>query len=130
MYVYVCVCMCMYVNVCICMSMYVYVCISMCTYLYVCMYECLYMYVYVCMYMYVYVCICMYMYMYVYVCAHICSKRPSYIKVLIHSGSPGAKLAHLCPVLCSSPVNFVTSSSNASRQFAVGLGVGKPSPGC
>jgi hypothetical protein len=30
MYVYVCVCMCMYVYVCVCMCMYVYVCVCMC----------------------------------------------------------------------------------------------------
>jgi hypothetical protein len=52
MYVYVCICMCMYVYVCICMHMYVYVCICMYIYVYVC----------ICMHMYVCVCICMYMY--------------------------------------------------------------------
>ena len=50
MYVYVCVCMCMYVYVCVCMCMYVYVCVCMCMYVYVC------------------VCMCMYVYVYVYVC--------------------------------------------------------------
>ena len=54
MYVYVCLCICMY--------MYVYVCICICMYMYVYVCICMYMYVYV------YVCICMYMYVYVCIC--------------------------------------------------------------
>src|SRR6218665_3963138 len=42
--------------------MYMYVCI--CVYMYVCMYVCMYVYMYACMY----VCICVYAYMYMYVC--------------------------------------------------------------
>jgi len=51
MYVYVCVCMCMYVYVCVCMCMYVYVCVCMRMYVCVCMYVC----TYVRMYVYIYI---------------------------------------------------------------------------
>ena len=57
MYVHVCTCMYMYVHVCACMYMYVHVCTCMCMYVHVC--ACMCMYVHVCMY------VCMYVYAYV-----------------------------------------------------------------
>ena len=53
MYVYVCVCICMYLYVVVCICMYLYVFVCICMYLYVCVCICLYLYAFVCMCMYV-----------------------------------------------------------------------------
>ena len=62
----------MYVYVCVCMCMYVYVC------MYVCMYVCIYIYtsyaIAIYIYMYIYICILIhtYIYIYRYVCMYVC----------------------------------------------------------
>jgi len=84
MYVYICMCVCMYVFImyvfimyvcmyllCIYYVLCVYVCVHVCMYVcvYVCMYECVHvcMYVLMCVCMYIYIYICMYVYVRVHV---------------------------------------------------------------
>jgi len=52
--------------------MYVY--IYVCLYMYVCMYVYIYVFMYVCMYVYIYVFmyVCMYVCIYIYVCMYVC----------------------------------------------------------
>ena len=69
-YMYVYVCICMYIQWCVYVCMYI--CICICTYMYTCIYVCMYIsysvHVCICMYMYVYVCTLIYVCMYVYIC--------------------------------------------------------------
>ena len=100
MYVYVCVCMCMYVYVCICMYMNVYVCICMYmyTYIYIYMYTYIYTYVYIYtyIYIYIYVYIYIYLYTYIYMCIYIYVYIHIYIYIYIYTYIHIYIYIHIC----------------------------------
>jgi len=82
MYIFMCVCVCMYVCACIyeCVSIYV------CMYVWMCMDVCMYIYIYVCgcmHYVFMYVCI-MYMCVRKYVC-HICMYVCGCMYICVHT---------------------------------------------
>ena len=61
-YVYIQMCVSMFVVITMCLCVRVYLCI--CMYAYVCVY--MYLCIYVCVYVYIYVCVSVYVYMYIY----------------------------------------------------------------
>ena len=73
LYIYMCVCVCIYVCVYMCVYIYVYICIYIYIYMYIYIYIYIYMYIYVHIHIYIYIhihiyifiytkCICIYIY--------------------------------------------------------------------
>ena len=67
---------------CIHTYIYIYVCLCMFVYMYVCMYVCVCAYMYASIFMYV----CMYVFMCVFICMHACMCMYAYIYVCVRVG--------------------------------------------
>ncbi len=79
MFIYINVCISIYMFICVCVyiSIYMYICVCVYMFMYVYMYVCIHPFMCVCVYMFICVCVCVsiciyVLYIYIYICIYIC----------------------------------------------------------